>query len=211
MPLESANSISELDVSWPSGGDTVDKGDDHIRLIKSVLKKQFPGFNKPLSVTVDYLNSLEAKIRQLETSITGARPIGTLEFRVDAVNPGTLFGGTWTLITGDATLALGDGTANVGTISGNNTPSVPLPKHNHTGNTSINGNHNHKGAQFYVATGFKSSGSSDHSTPYNSGNQGIPADGDHQHTFTTADSGVDNPTIDVRGARIKINVWKRTA
>ena len=43
MPLESGTTISELDESWPLGGDPTLQGDDHLRLIKQVLQSQFPG------------------------------------------------------------------------------------------------------------------------------------------------------------------------
>lgn len=43
MPLESTTTIEGLDDSYPLGGDPTNKGDDHLRLIKSVLKTMFPG------------------------------------------------------------------------------------------------------------------------------------------------------------------------
>jgi len=43
MPLESATTISELYSNYPLGGDVVSQGDDHLRLLKAVLKSQFPG------------------------------------------------------------------------------------------------------------------------------------------------------------------------
>lgn len=43
MGLEAANFISGLDKTWPTGLDPINKGDDHLRLVKSVLKGQFPG------------------------------------------------------------------------------------------------------------------------------------------------------------------------
>ena len=43
MGLEAATTIEGLDKTWPLGGDTVNKGDDHLRLLKAVLQAQFPG------------------------------------------------------------------------------------------------------------------------------------------------------------------------
>lgn len=43
MGLEVANNLEELDQTWPTGVDPVNKGDDHLRLLKKVLKEQFPG------------------------------------------------------------------------------------------------------------------------------------------------------------------------
>ena len=42
MGLETATYISELNSAWPLGGDPVNKGDDHTRLLKAVLQAQFP-------------------------------------------------------------------------------------------------------------------------------------------------------------------------
>lgn len=39
MPLENANSIAELNENWPLGTDPMGQGDDHIRLMKRLLKK----------------------------------------------------------------------------------------------------------------------------------------------------------------------------
>lgn len=38
MPLENANSIAELNENWPLGTDPMGQGDDHIRLMKRLLK-----------------------------------------------------------------------------------------------------------------------------------------------------------------------------
>jgi len=43
MPVEIATTLASLDQSYPLGGDVLLQGDDHIRLLKSVLKDQFPG------------------------------------------------------------------------------------------------------------------------------------------------------------------------
>lgn len=43
MGLEAANFIDGLDQTWPTGIDPINKGDDHIRLVKKVIKDTFPG------------------------------------------------------------------------------------------------------------------------------------------------------------------------
>lgn len=43
MGLESTSFLSGLDGTWPTGIDKVNEGDDHLRLLKNVLKSQFPG------------------------------------------------------------------------------------------------------------------------------------------------------------------------
>lgn len=47
MGLESATYIDDLTASNPVSGDTVAQGDDHIRLLKSVLKATFPNLAAP--------------------------------------------------------------------------------------------------------------------------------------------------------------------
>jgi hypothetical protein len=42
MTVESATFISQLSASNPAAGDNISEGDDHIRLIKTVLQSQFP-------------------------------------------------------------------------------------------------------------------------------------------------------------------------
>ncbi len=38
MPIEGASNISQLDDSYPLSGDQTNQGDNHIRLLKQVLK-----------------------------------------------------------------------------------------------------------------------------------------------------------------------------
>jgi hypothetical protein len=38
MPLESVTNISDLNASWPLGGDTKNNGDDHIRNLKTAVR-----------------------------------------------------------------------------------------------------------------------------------------------------------------------------
>lgn len=55
MGLEATTNIQGLDSTFPLVGDPVSQGDDHIRLIKSVLKTVFPGasggLNAPVTLT----------------------------------------------------------------------------------------------------------------------------------------------------------------
>lgn len=48
MGLEASSFISGLTPSWPISGDPKSQGDDHIRLIKSVLQSTFPNASKAL-------------------------------------------------------------------------------------------------------------------------------------------------------------------
>ena len=53
MGLESATYISELVATNPLATDAISQGDDHIRLIKSVLQAQFSGLSGTTAVTAD--------------------------------------------------------------------------------------------------------------------------------------------------------------
>lgn len=214
MPLENATKISQLDSTYPAGSDNVDKGDDHIRMIKAVLKNAFKGpggngFDTPLTVDPNVLNSLATTLNDINAKIAAIRPIGSIEIRLDNVNPSTLFPGTWTLISGDACLAVGT-QANAGSISGNNTPTVPLPQHNHAMYINSAGQHVHGG----------NVGKSGYSFEHHQYNSRMPMEswqhqtdpaGNHTHDCGIYNAGVANATIDVRGARLYCAIWKRTA
>lgn len=56
MAIESATYLSDLNVSNPPGSDPVGQADDHIRLLKSVLKTTFPNITGPVTSTQTQLN-----------------------------------------------------------------------------------------------------------------------------------------------------------
>ena len=56
MALESASYIAQLNSSNPTSTDTVSQADDHLRLIKSVLKNTFPNLDQPVTATPANLN-----------------------------------------------------------------------------------------------------------------------------------------------------------
>lgn len=57
MSLESASFITGLVVSNPLSTDTVSQADDHLRLIKAVLRNTFPNLNSAVTATPAQLNS----------------------------------------------------------------------------------------------------------------------------------------------------------
>ena len=81
MGLESTNYISGLDEDNPLGTDDVNEGDNHVRMIKDVLKKQFPGaggagFSKPITPSEDELNymvnarsNIQSQIDELNSTL----------------------------------------------------------------------------------------------------------------------------------------------
>ena len=218
MPLENASTIEQLDSTWPLGLDSSSRGDDHLRLLKAVLKAQFPGasgrgFSKPITVTEDELNTLPQKVADLGKTLF---PVGSVVMRMDAVNPATLYGGTWQLITGDATITFGNGSAQTGNANGNNNPGVPLPYHSHGTTHNLTArqvpDHTHGGVPARVRVEVGGSTGTLYSV-YQDGN--TSPSGGHGHIMDGGVSvnaeGTQNATIDVRGARIAINVWRRTA
>lgn len=231
MPLETGSTIEELDSTWPTGLDGLNTGDNHIRLIKSILKKQFPGvskngFSKPITITEDFLNGLPKALKDINDKIDKLYPIGSVVLRMDNINPSTIYGGTWALITGDASLTFGNGQAQNGALSGDNTPVVPLPKHTHgasfTNGRTSGGHHSHglgytsgpygNWIRWNGGTGAKGvfSSGSEYAT------QPVSTEGsDHSHgvsgTVNISNAGTAGAKINVRGARIAINVWRRTA
>lgn len=58
MALESASFLNQLVAANPSGSDRVHQGDDHIRLLKAVLKATFPNLTGALTLTQDQLNGI---------------------------------------------------------------------------------------------------------------------------------------------------------
>lgn len=57
MAIESASFISDLNTSNPPGSDPVGQADDHIRLLKSVLKATFPNLTGAVTSTQAQLNA----------------------------------------------------------------------------------------------------------------------------------------------------------
>jgi hypothetical protein len=83
MSLESATTIAGLVATNPASGDAVSQGDDHLRLLKAVLKAQFPGaaaggFAIPITATEAELNYVHGVKSAIQTQLNGAVPIGTV-------------------------------------------------------------------------------------------------------------------------------------
>jgi len=87
MALESATYISELVDTNPTVSDPVGQGDDHLKLIKTVLKTQFSGLAGTTAITTD-----EAEMNLLDggyegTAVMSTSETGTTKFlRVDGDN-----------------------------------------------------------------------------------------------------------------------------
>jgi len=83
MPLEASTYLEGLRDDYPLSGDPVNQGDDHLTLIKRVLKATFPGidgngFKKAITTTEDELNfssgltgNIQVQLDALTTRIDG--------------------------------------------------------------------------------------------------------------------------------------------
>lgn len=77
MALESATILSELNASNPAGTDSTDRGDDHIRLIKSVLLATFPNIDGAVTATPAQLNAVASLAEDLAAflPLDGSEPM----------------------------------------------------------------------------------------------------------------------------------------
>jgi microcystin-dependent protein len=133
VPLESGSYIDDLNVSNPANSDLLSAADDHVRLIKSVLKNTFPDFDGPVEFTVDELNNLLTLIDDGTIPLApGSLEAPSLHFD-DAADTGlylTEDGGMGLAIGGEEVLTLdGDGDLTVPndiTLEGNGTSAFGL-------------------------------------------------------------------------------------
>ena len=99
MPLETGSTINDLDQTWPLGSDKVLEGDNHLRLLKAVLKSQFPGINgngfaTPILATemeINFLSGVTSSIQNQINAITAndalRAPVGTVLVFFQATPP----------------------------------------------------------------------------------------------------------------------------
>ena len=68
MPVESAQYINTLQPDWPLGTDPESAGDDHLRMIKQVLKNTFPSLSGEVKGTPEQLNELTSCMTWTKTA-----------------------------------------------------------------------------------------------------------------------------------------------
>ena len=69
MPIEAATYISTLNASNPPSTDLLAEGDDHLRLLKSVLLASFPNITGAMTATHTVLNGLDARVTAAQTQV----------------------------------------------------------------------------------------------------------------------------------------------
>jgi hypothetical protein len=153
MAVETASFISQLNASYPSGTDRVHQGDDHIRLLKAVLKATFPNISGPVTATQDQLNA-QASLGVPTGAIVAwygsdtAVPAG---WAICAGQTLTKANGTGTITLPDlrGRVVMGASTTYLqGSTPGTKDRSLSTASaggHTHTGSTSAAGGHNHGG------------------------------------------------------------------
>ena len=122
MGLESATYISQLDSANPTATDPVSEGDDHLRLIKAVLKNQFSGLSGTTAVTTSgaELNQLDgfAMLQENNSIWLGNDPSGTTSTASNNVAVGLT--ALDAITTGDDNVAIGQGALSANTTGGSN-------------------------------------------------------------------------------------------
>lgn len=86
MPLETASFISDLVETNPADFDPVSQGDDHLRLIKSVLKNTFPNINGEVTATDEQLNNAAAVADGVTASVAELNTLDGLTANTDDLN-----------------------------------------------------------------------------------------------------------------------------
>lgn len=148
MPIETGDTISQLDSLWPLSGDPMQEGDNHLRIIKAILKAQFPGelgagFAKVIVATENELNylsgvtsSIQDQFDALSQKITddanAKHPVSSLLFTENPANPSTYgYPGVWTLQSAGSTIKT-SAAGSQGVTEGSDTVDVPVPHHGHS-------------------------------------------------------------------------------
>lgn len=140
MPLESAQYVGQLDQNNPVGSDPIANVDEHIRMIKRVLKDTFPGLTGPVNLSA-------ALIGQLQAASVPQGIIAMWSGAENAVPAG------WGLCNGTngtpdlrGRFVVGAAAATPLNSSGGSTVSTAAGGHNHTATASLAGGHDHGGA-----------------------------------------------------------------
>ena len=135
MGLETGSTIASFITSNPTSSDPVNQGDDHLRLIKSVLQAQFPGtgglgYATAITATEAELNYVHGVTSNIQTQINNILPSGTKLAFFQAAAPSG-----WTQITTYANHMLRVVSGVGGGFGGTHSPilnNISVPAHTHT-------------------------------------------------------------------------------
>lgn len=160
MPVENAQYLNTLNPVFPAATDAVAQADDHIRLIKQVLKDTFPNINAAVTATPLQLNNpFPVGGIIMWSGTTASVPNGWALCTGQTVNKSD---GSGTIVTPDMRDrfvvgwrdASGSGSTAVSAVApgasgGANTKTLDTAEggaHTHTGSTASAGEHNHGGS-----------------------------------------------------------------
>jgi len=90
MALESGNYINDLAITNPTSSDPKSQGDDHLRLIKTVLKETLNGFTGAILVTATDTGTATGHVLAPSTALVGYTPMLCLLYRANITNTGAL-------------------------------------------------------------------------------------------------------------------------
>lgn len=214
MGLETATYITDLVSTNPLGTDSKAQGDNHIRLLKEVLKTQFPNLGSAaVTATAAEINLLAGGIFDI------IYPVGTIYESTSSANPSTYFTGTTWARYGNGRVTVGQDSSDGSFDSVNDTggaktvalTSAQMPSHTHSfsGTTSSNGSHNHTYTYEY-SRGSGVSGAADGASSYVTGTTSTV--GNHNHTFSGTTGGAGSGSAhENMPPYCVVYRWKRTA
>lgn len=89
MSVETASYPAQLNTTWPLASDFISEGDDHVRLLKSVLKTTFPNFGGAFNATHVEANYLVGLASPIQTQLDGKGSVSGQTWTGTHVFPGT--------------------------------------------------------------------------------------------------------------------------
>jgi hypothetical protein len=90
MALETGNYINDLVITSPTSTDPKSQGDDHLRLLKTVLKETLNGFTGAILVTATDTGTATGHILTPSTALIGYTPMLCLLYKAAVTNTGAL-------------------------------------------------------------------------------------------------------------------------
>jgi hypothetical protein len=214
MGLEIATYISQLDKLAPLAGDQRKQGDDHLRLIKAVLKNTFPGvggqgFASPITAKETELNflagvtsNIQAQINALKVALSAASGTRLIAYQAAAPTGWTNLGlgANYVLVSGTGGTSGGGGGVSHNIVTG----CTVVASHTHTVNPSSVTTSNHAGHSHLagVATNISTPGG-DFNIPF------LSYSGD---TNATSVAGAHTHTVDIPSTTTSTNtsldIWQ---
>ncbi len=224
MPLESAQTLEQLDRTYPLNGDPASPGAAHLRLIKQVLQNIFAGANGAGYNTV--INAVESELLSINGLVAG------VQSQIDAININNTVIGSLFLYSGlfaniPANFQVCDGTngtpdlhdlfmrgtdieVNVGVTGGSADTVIPAHTHDadhgHTAFIDLDGQHSHAIGGIYQNS-FHSFGMENATVDTTTNPLLSDSKGAHTHPISLDDDITPTTTAGVALAQANIPTW----